>query len=326
MNRRAFTFHLQAAPLCVNCRIGVYTSFAMDEKPLCVDSMTEPLNPILAAKSRWPHIIDSNAAVAEDILQVEGSRRIRPAIGCASQRAPCNARTVDPAPHPYHRAIRSTNHGQAPDRAGDVEEVLDMQRPEASMSCPRPQSVCGEAECEEMGTNGDSYCGIYCGACSVLVHGETEQRDAFIGCLKGVPDSELRCNGCKSDAVYAGCRICKLRHCAIQRGVAHCVECKDYPCATYKGWQRSSRFLPHVAQSGRNLDVVRRDGVDQWLASQRKHWSCPQCAASFSWYASECQKCGRSLANEAHALRGVRRLLCSWILPLVYRRSRNDTK
>ena len=39
---------------------------------------------------------------------------------------------------------------------------------------------------------------------------------------------------------------------------------------TYKGWQRASRLLPHVAESSGHAESVRRDGVDAWLARQRE--------------------------------------------------------
>jgi hypothetical protein len=59
--------------------------------------------------------------------------------------------------------------------------------------------------------NPDTYCGLYCGACSVAVYGQTGRADNFVGCLWGVPEEELSCGGCKSDNVYAGCRACGLR-------------------------------------------------------------------------------------------------------------------
>ncbi len=171
-----------------------------------------------------------------------------------------------------------------------------------------------------MVTQGDSYCGIFCAACSVLRHGETGRGDAFIACCGSVPRKDLACGGCKSDRPYAGCRVCKLRECARAKRVAHCVDCTDYPCRTYRRWQSAARILPHVRETAANLDAIRRHGVDAWLAAQEKRWACPECGARFSWYAAQCSGCGRGLAAEAHALSGVRKLLCSWLLPMAYRR------
>ena len=48
----------------------------------------------------------------------------------------------------------------------------------------------------------------------------------------------------------------------------------------------------------------------------------PVCRSPFSWYATECSGYGRSLAGEAYAMAGWRKLLCRFILPAVYRKGR----
>jgi hypothetical protein len=169
---------------------------------------------------------------------------------------------------------------------------------------------------------GDTYCGIYCGACSVLRHGETGRADGFVACLRGVPPQELTCGGCKSDQLYAGCRTCSLRDCAVKKGLAHCSECREYPCKSYRGWQSAATLLPHVRESVASLEAVRRDGAGAWLAAQERRWSCPGCGARFSWYAERCAECGRDLAGLGYAMSGLRGLICRWVLPLVYRRGK----
>lgn len=173
-----------------------------------------------------------------------------------------------------------------------------------------------------MAASGDSYCGIYCEACSILRHGETGRGDGFTACLGSVPQEELACGGCKSDVLYAGCRVCKIRECAIAQGIAHCVDCADYPCSTYRKWQSAAKIVPHVRETTANLVAIRNGGAAAWLAAQEKRWSCPGCGARFSWYASQCGGCGRSLAADAHEMSGIRRLLCRWLLPLGYRRGK----
>jgi hypothetical protein len=168
----------------------------------------------------------------------------------------------------------------------------------------------------------DTYCGIYCGACSIVMHGETGRPDRFAACLGNVPKEELTCHGCKSDTVYAGCGICSIRHCAREKDVAHCIECTDFPCKMYLKWQSVAKFLPHSRESASNLEAIQRDGLEHWLAMQKKHWSCPNCGSPFSWYASECYTCGRRLASEAYEISGWRKLLCRFILPMAYRKGK----
>ncbi len=170
--------------------------------------------------------------------------------------------------------------------------------------------------------NPDTCCGIYCGACSIVMHGKTGRADRFAVCLGSVPKEDLACGGCKSDNVYAGCSTCSLRRCARERGVAHCVDCADYPCKRYRQWRSVAKLLPHSREAAANLEAIKRDGVVPWLAAQKRRWSCPDCGSPFSWYAPKCCKCGRSLVSQTYRLSGWRRLLCRLVLPMAYRKGK----
>jgi hypothetical protein len=39
--------------------------------------------------------------------------------------------------------------------------------------------------------NPDTYCGSYCGACSIAMYSQTGRADEFVACLGGVPKEEL---------------------------------------------------------------------------------------------------------------------------------------
>lgn len=172
------------------------------------------------------------------------------------------------------------------------------------------------------GPLGDTYCGIYCGACSVLRHGEDGRGDAYSECCTSVPREELVCGGCKSGRVYPGCRVCKIRDCAVAKGVEHCVLCAEYPCSAYRKWRWATKLLPHLGECAANLEAIRRDGVNVWLAAQEQRWSCPNCGTRFSWYRGQCSGCGCSLAKETYAMSGVRRTICRMLLPALYRRGK----
>ncbi|MFC1643323.1 DUF3795 domain-containing protein [Myxococcota bacterium] len=168
----------------------------------------------------------------------------------------------------------------------------------------------------------ESYCGIYCGACSVLRYASTGHSDAFLNSCSSLPKNALVCRGCKSGTLYAGCRTCEVRECASQRGVTQCAQCAEYPCRTYKRLRSTRRILPHLWERAPNLAAITQHGMDAWLAEQEKRWSCPECGTRFSWYTAACTQCGRSLASEAYTLSGVRKLLCQWLLPMLYRRGK----
>ena len=168
----------------------------------------------------------------------------------------------------------------------------------------------------------DSYCGIYCGACSIRKHGETGDGDAFIACCGSVPKSELTCSGCKSKTLYMACRGCEIRDCAVDRGLTHCADCANYPCRIYKKWYSAAKILPHVREAAVNLETIKRDGNETWLKTQEKRWSCPECGAAHSWYTATCDKCGQNLTTQAYSLAGIRKLICRIVFPMAYRRAK----
>jgi hypothetical protein len=170
--------------------------------------------------------------------------------------------------------------------------------------------------------NPDTYCGIYCGACSIAMHSRTGRADEFAACLGNVPNEELACGGCKSNTIYAGCSTCSLRRCAREKNIEHCIDCADFPCKSYSTWQTVAKFLPHTHEAASSLKVIKSNGVDYWLDAQRRRWSCPECGTPFSWYASVCYTCGGSLMSKAHNLSVWRKLLCRFVLNMAYRKGK----
>jgi hypothetical protein len=163
--------------------------------------------------------------------------------------------------------------------------------------------------------NPDTYCGIYCGACSIRIAGRTGRGDRLASfwspgrirnflAFQKVPynekDLSLECGGCKSDRVFVNCRGCAMRKCAIEKQVEHCSDCDAYPCATYREWKNIQIMLPHLKETDGNLETIRRDGVQAWLAGQEKRWACPGCGTSFSWYTETCGTCGRDLRGSTY--------------------------
>jgi hypothetical protein len=180
--------------------------------------------------------------------------------------------------------------------------------------------------------SGDSYCGIYCGACDIRLAGDTGQKTrlaafwneptirAFLK-AQGLasPDASaltLRCGGCKSDDRFVNCKGCKLRACARGRNLDHCSACADYPCPLYRGWQRASTVLPHVELAPGSLHAVELAGLDRWLSEQDERWRCPDCAARIGWYSETCPGCGRDVTDRTFRLSPVKAVLLRLALTL----------
>jgi hypothetical protein len=156
----------------------------------------------------------------------------------------------------------------------------------------------------------DTYCGLYCGACEIMdayragiESGRTPQWDDLPASFTGhIPHAEIKCHGCKSDDVFAGCRTCPIRACALKKGIlGTCRDCRKYPCMIYAAfkvvwWLRKlGKKLPHWRAAKPNLKRMREIGIDRWLEEQDKAWRCPGCGTKFTWYRTACAGCGKDV-------------------------------
>lgn len=122
------------------------------------------------------------------------------------------------------------------------------------------------------GIREDSYCGLYCGACEVLVaHLNAKERgkaarweDLPPFLVQNMPEAEAVCHGCKTDTVFAGCRGCPMRNCAREKQVEFCFECEEYPCAIIhemkEAIDRIKETKPHTASIFGNLKISANRG------------------------------------------------------------------
>jgi hypothetical protein len=143
-----------------------------------------------------------------------------------------------------------------------------------------------------MKTRYDSYCGLYCGACPILVatvKGEVEAKAAEWD----LPVEDIVCHGCKTKVNAGLSADCVMRLCARDRGLDFCVECDEYPCGTVQTFERDG--YPHHTLITANSEAIADGGVDVWLEEQKKRWSCPACGTAFTWYEEECAECGGKL-------------------------------
>jgi hypothetical protein len=140
----------------------------------------------------------------------------------------------------------------------------------------------------------DTYCGLYCGACPVLVANETGQLAETARKWDMKPE-ELVCGGCKSGVECVYCRSCRLKACAQDKQIESCVECAEYPCLQLIDFRNDSH--PHHSAVLGNLSRIRKIGVRNWLTEQKTRWSCSMCGTRFTWYDETCAQCGSRLYN-----------------------------
>lgn len=105
------------------------------------------------------------------------------------------------------------------------------------------------------------YCGLICTDCPGYIATQKNDMDG----LKKVAElwskehggsltaHDCICDGCTVEGRKIGhCSQCKVRLCAMERGVASCAHCADFGCQTI------SEFLSLVPQAKANLEGIRR--------------------------------------------------------------------
>jgi len=137
----------------------------------------------------------------------------------------------------------------------------------------------------------DTYCGLYCGACEVLIANKNGEVEKLAKAWNMKP-KELRCHGCKTETTASFCATCDVKKCAENK-VEFCFQCNEYPCARLVEFKNDK--YPHHSVVLKNLNSIRDKGINKWLEEQETRWSCPGCGTKFSWYDKVCKKCGEKL-------------------------------
>ncbi|MDI6705815.1 MAG: DUF3795 domain-containing protein [Bacillota bacterium] len=140
----------------------------------------------------------------------------------------------------------------------------------------------------------DTYCGLYCGACEVLLVNRKGTVEKAAKIWKMDPHN-LKCTGCKTDTVSVFCKNCQIRSCALDKGVNFCFQCHNYPCKELVDFNNDEH--PHHLIVLRNLEAISKKGIEYWLKEQENRWSCPECGEKFSWYDEKCPICGSCLRS-----------------------------
>jgi len=129
-------------------------------------------------------------------------------------------------------------------------------------------------------------CGMDCAVCSsqlAFANGVPRRRGAIAHC--------------------AGCRI-RGKRCAFLKGhcrrlalgrVEYCFECPEYPC------DRLGRLDGRYARTYGmsligNLEAIRADGIEAFIARQRSRFGCPRCGGLRSVHNGKCFACQRITA------------------------------
>lgn len=130
------------------------------------------------------------------------------------------------------------------------------------------------------------YCGVFCGACPVL-----------LATKEGTISPEKECFGCKSQKPTGFCATCGIKACARQNGFGFCSQCKSLKsCDLMKAFTTDTQY-PYGQCVLKNMETIQITGLLDWLAWQGLRWKCAKCGTSHSWYDQTCAKCGAAVDN-----------------------------
>jgi hypothetical protein len=119
-------------------------------------------------------------------------------------------------------------------------------------------------------------CGMNCGTCI----GYLRAKNKCCGCW---PD-----NGSKP--VY--CTSCKVKNCELlaKTNSKFCFECEKFPCQRLKQLDKRYRTKYNVSFF-QNLQAIKDSGITNFLASESKRWTCPDCGSVLSCHRTKCLTC-----------------------------------
>ena len=132
----------------------------------------------------------------------------------------------------------------------------------------------------------DGYCGVFCGACPVM-----------LATKAGKQEGDMSCYGCKSEKPTGFCATCGIQACAQGKGYEFCDQCSQLQtCELMLKFVADPQY-PYGQCVLKNMEAVRLAGLPQWLQAQQERWRCTACGAAHSWYHQTCPACGQAVAS-----------------------------
>lgn len=90
------------------------------------------------------------------------------------------------------------------------------------------------------------------------------------------------------------CRKCRIKECVTERQSAYCFACSEYPCKQIKKLEKSYNIRYHTSLMG-NSQIVKEQGMDEFLAQQKEKYAYPECGGIISVHDAECSECQRKV-------------------------------
>jgi hypothetical protein len=113
-------------------------------------------------------------------------------------------------------------------------------------------------------------CGLDCFNCELLESNLTQERRATFAAAFKIPPAEIACRGCR---IEGGCKFsaggCPTRACVLDRGLAFCSQCDDFPCARLMPVRDGADRYPHNIKLY-NLCRIQAVGLQRWAQEEAR--------------------------------------------------------
>lgn len=112
-----------------------------------------------------------------------------------------------------------------------------------------------------------AFCGLVCTECPAYLATRDDDDQLRIDTAAqwsrqfkvDIQPEDINCLGCLSDQepIFSYCRICAIRACGRDRGVANCAYCDDFGC------ERLTGFWTLAPESKTKLEAIRAELADR---------------------------------------------------------------
>ena len=111
-----------------------------------------------------------------------------------------------------------------------------------------------------------AYCGLICEKCAIYLatreRDEKKKHEMRVDIAEQIrkhygqetkPEDVGDCDGCKADTGELFCTGCEIRICAVDKGIANCAYCKDYPC------EKLEKLFTTDVDAKKRLDAIKNN-------------------------------------------------------------------
>jgi hypothetical protein len=127
-----------------------------------------------------------------------------------------------------------------------------------------------------------AVCGINCAKCRIYEasHGNEKLRNEIVKWFRKernetVKPEQIKCEACRGPFDSHWNPECKIMPCAKKRGLQYCFQCPDFPCKVLNEF--SSDGIPHHKRTVENLRKMKKNGIEAWIAKQKRNGQCLFC-------------------------------------------------